>query len=114
MSDQLKPGMAEKLIDHVFLQDCPLCSCEMSILSRNQKKYAVHPVSDCILHEEHFELFPLDAWNSRPIEEAIQADNERLRDAMGDAAKRLEDVHPPSGIVEDVIGALNNLRKDLP
>ena len=123
--DELEPGMAEKLLDAVFTLDCSFCGQEVEIFEQYGKPYKKdgkdmvmkwkhihHPfmATKCCLDGHNFSI---EDWNNRPIEDALQAENDRLRDAMGDAAKRLEDVHPPSGIIEDVIGALNNLRKDL-
>jgi hypothetical protein len=77
----------------------------------NYKGWNYYPI-ESELHRKLDELD--DAYTNLETEKyTLQAENERLRDAMGDTAKRLEDVHPPSGIVEDVIGALNNLKKDL-
>jgi len=49
----------------------------------------MHPKNDCYLSEHEVYLEDFDSWNSRPIEESLQAENERLKDELRRVKKML-------------------------
>lgn len=64
------------------LKPCPFCGSENAKLDNDYlPKYFVPKCKDCGLSHGLFDSYKqaIEAWNYRPIEDALRAENERLR-----------------------------------
>jgi hypothetical protein len=73
------------------LKPCPFCGseCELQEIQYafDLKQYAKHPYNDCILGS--FRLVPISLWQSRPIEDALQNEIDKLCAELGTNSKQI-------------------------
>lgn len=67
------------------LKPCPFCGEEIysEFYSHRAEEFDGHCTNKkCVLYGKDFLFFNTSKWNSRPIEDQLRADNERLREAL--------------------------------
>jgi hypothetical protein len=67
------------------LKPCPFCGEEIysEFYSHRTEEFDGHCTNKkCVLYGKDFLFFNTSKWNSRPIEDQLRAENERLREAL--------------------------------
>jgi hypothetical protein len=63
------------------IKRCPFCNCEMieASIDGSVEAVVVHEPYNCILSGE---IYYLEKWQSRPIEDKLEAENARLKEEV--------------------------------
>lgn len=78
---------------NIEIKPCPFCGEDVELYKNNEKGYTVYE-ADCINCDTIFKQFDkteteaIEHWNSRPIEDALQEENIKLRAVVNFYADR--------------------------